>query len=252
MNDNIAAYRPFTTKCPWDIIDVIKALALYFFLVSLGIPALFYGANYVAGKDFMQNVGENNVIIILSVFVNSLTSLYIIYMVCVEYKQPLISIGLTLVNWRKNVAEGIKKYVIALPFFALAGFLTDYVSKQFGAMPQQQEIAKRVLHEQSVEALVFMVVFGVVIAPVIEELLFRGFLQTALNRYLGKWGAILLSSCFFAIVHMNIYVFLQIFLLGILLAYVFQKTGSLISTMTIHAIHNGSTFALLLMFRKVF
>lgn len=51
---------------------------------------------------------------------------------------------------------------------------------------------------------------------------------------------------------MNVQVFLQIFILGILLAYVFDKTKSLVSTITIHSLHNSITFALILHFRQTF
>ncbi|MGR3179053.1 MAG: CPBP family glutamic-type intramembrane protease [Candidatus Anammoxibacter sp.] len=45
---------------------------------------------------------------------------------------------------------------------------------------------------------------------------------------------------------------MQIFILGILLAYVFEKTKSLVATITIHSIHNSITFALILYFRQIF
>jgi membrane protease YdiL (CAAX protease family) len=42
-------------------------------------------------------------------------------------------------------------------------------------------------------------------APIVEELLFRGLLQNALAKYMPIWGAILLSSFLFALVHLQLY-----------------------------------------------
>lgn len=251
MNNTYEIYRPFVSECVWNIKDVLKVLLFYFFMIFVGAPVLFKIVNYISGNDLVNSFGENSILIIFSLVVNILCGTYIIYVICVEHKLPLISLGLTFINWRKNVAEGLKNYLIAIPLLALAGVLTNYICQITGTSPQQQEITKKVIEEDSTFVLVFMVVFGSLAAPIVEELLFRGFLQTALYRYLGRWKSIFVSSFFFAIVHLNIYVFLQIFLLGILLSYVFDKTKSLVSTIAIHSVHNTATFALLLYFRKV-
>jgi len=51
---------------------------------------------------------------------------------------------------------------------------------------------------------------------------------------------------------MNGYVFLQIFLLGVILAYVFNRTKSLVPSIVIHSLHNSMTFALILCLKKLF
>lgn len=244
--------NPFCPECTWGVKDLIKALVIYFILVFIVTPLLFKLTNTVSGKDIVTILGENSIIILFSLFSNIAIAAYIIYLVCFEHKLPLSTLGITLDNWGQNVIEGLKRYCIVLPVLIMSGFVTDYVCRLINITPQQQEIAKKVLGEDSSNVLVLMIIFGAIIAPFVEELMFRGFLQTTLYRYMGRWRAILVSSFFFSLVHLNIYVFLQIFILGIMLAYVFDKTKSIVATITIHVIHNSATFVILLYFRKVF
>ena len=81
----------------------------------------------------------------------------------------------------------------------------------------------------------------VIIAPVGEELLFRGFLQQFLeNHWTDVTRAILVTSLFFAIIHMNSYWLIQIYILGIFLGYLCWRTGSVIPSLILHSINNGT------------
>lgn len=79
----------------------------------------------------------------------------------------------------------------------------------------------------------------VLIAPVTEELLFRGIiLKGFLNRY-RPMTAILVSSLLFALMHLNPYQFFGAFVMGVTLAWIFLRTGSLWPCIIGHAIFNS-------------
>ena len=80
-------------------------------------------------------------------------------------------------------------------------------------------------------------------APVVEELLFRGLLQNALTKYLPIWGAILLSSFLFALVHLQPYAIPGLMSLSIAFGYLYHRTGSLRTNIILHMANNA--FALL-------
>lgn len=226
-------------------------MLFYFFMAFIGSPILFQFINLIIGRNWIKNLGENSVIILFSLLVNILACLYVAYIICVERKQSLVSAGLILTNWKNDIRAGIKRYLIAIPILMIAGIIMDCIGKLAGSVQQQQEIVKRIMEEKSLVTLIFMITFGAIIAPLIEEFLFRGFLLTAMNKYFGRWKAILMSSLIFASVHLNIYVFLQIFILGILLGYVFERTGSLVAPIAVHVIHNSATFAFILYFKDI-
>nr|WP_246156203.1 CPBP family intramembrane glutamic endopeptidase [Sphingorhabdus profundilacus] len=81
-------------------------------------------------------------------------------------------------------------------------------------------------------------------APLVEELLFRGFLQNALTRFVPVWAAILLSSFAFALVHLQPYAIPGLMSLSIAFGYLYHRTGSLRTNILLHILNN--TAALLL------
>ncbi|MFA5562288.1 MAG: type II CAAX endopeptidase family protein [Eubacteriales bacterium] len=88
----------------------------------------------------------------------------------------------------------------------------------------------------------------VVIAPIMEELLFRKLLLDRI-RGIGMWPAMLLSALFFGLFHGNFGQVYYAFGLGLLLAFVYLQTGRVRYTMLLHAIINffGSVYPMLLM-----
>jgi membrane protease YdiL (CAAX protease family) len=79
----------------------------------------------------------------------------------------------------------------------------------------------------------------VIIAPVIEELIFRGVIMNGFIRNYSKPGAILYSALLFAMFHLNPWQFPATFFLGIVLGFVRIRTKSVLACILGHAIHNG-------------
>ncbi|MDZ7837631.1 MAG: CPBP family intramembrane glutamic endopeptidase [Actinomycetota bacterium] len=77
-----------------------------------------------------------------------------------------------------------------------------------------------------------------VVAPFSEEIFFRGFLYSAFKKAWGVNAGLFLSSLLFALVHMEVYSFIPIFLIGWMLAYMFEKTRSLFPVIFLHAVYN--------------
>jgi len=76
------------------------------------------------------------------------------------------------------------------------------------------------------------------IGPIIEEVFFRGFLYSAFKKNWGVLPALFLSSILFSLVHLEIYSFIPLFIIGWLLAYIFEKTKSLFPAIFLHAVYN--------------
>jgi uncharacterized protein len=108
--------------------------------------------------------------------------------------------------------------------------------------PVEQELLNEVLAGGSGTVLALFV--AVIMAPLVEETLFRGVLFQSLRRRLGLWPGALLSSLVFTVIHVEI-VFSQpvalagLFSLGVFLAWAFHRTGSLLVPILGHAVFNG-------------
>jgi len=77
-----------------------------------------------------------------------------------------------------------------------------------------------------------------IITPLGEEILYRGVVQSIFHRNMTAAAAILLSAIVFAVSHGVLYVIPGVTLLGIVLAYVFYRTGNLTCAVMIHALFN--------------
>ena len=87
----------------------------------------------------------------------------------------------------------------------------------------------------------------VVLAPLGEEIVFRGYLQQVLEKqWKDTTQAILFTALIFSLIHMNPYWFIQIYFLGIILGFLAWKTKSIIAPLILHSLNNLT--ALLLSF----
>ncbi len=83
-----------------------------------------------------------------------------------------------------------------------------------------------------------------IFAPIFEEWLCRGMILRGLLTKMKPVWAIVVSALFFALIHMNPWQALNAFIIGLVMGYVYYKTGSLLLTMLIHFVNNGTAVIL--------
>ena len=83
-----------------------------------------------------------------------------------------------------------------------------------------------------------------IFAPIFEEWMCRGMVLRGLLTKMKPVWAIVISALFFAVIHANPWQALNAFLIGLMMGYVYYKTGSLILTMIIHFVNNGTAVVL--------
>lgn len=96
-----------------------------------------------------------------------------------------------------------------------------------------------------------MLAFGVFIAPVVEELLFRGLLYPVLNRLTGAFASLTITSLLFALLHASQLAFswaplLSLFLVGLVLTLVRARYRSVMASTLVHMAYNATLFTFLL------
>ncbi|MBW3620548.1 MAG: CPBP family intramembrane metalloprotease [Actinobacteria bacterium] len=130
--------------------------------------------------------------------------------------------------------------------FVLATILPELVRRGIGIPPPpRQQILDHVAGGGT--GLWLLIVTVVLVAPVIEEVVFRGLLFQVLRRRLGLWPGVLLSSLTFAVVHLELIdrplSLAALLVLGAWLAGALHRTGSLVVPITAHALFNGVAIA---------
>jgi hypothetical protein len=98
----------------------------------------------------------------------------------------------------------------------------------------------------------------ILFAPLVEELIFRGFLQNFLKFHLGRKSAILLTSLIFSLFHFsftqgvaNLVIIPPLFFLSWFLGFIYEKQGSLLSSIFLHMIFNAINSFNLILFKAM-
>jgi len=113
-----------------------------------------------------------------------------------------------------------------------------------GIDPGEQLALLALRQSASVPEIILMGIMTVGLAPVVEEVLFRGLFYPFL-KHLG-WPRVALwgSSVCFALVHFNLGVFVPLLVLALILVWLYEKTGNLLAPIGVHLIFNAVNFTL--------
>ncbi len=140
---------------------------------------------------------------------------------------------------------------LSTPFVVTCGILAAFGAILGGVLLQTPDLdspMKALLSDPT--SVIFIAVLGTTLAPVCEEILFRGFLQPLLVRSLGAAGGILVAAVPFGLLHFQEYGnswrhALLITLAGASFGWMRQRTGSTKAAAVMHASYNGVFFLLL-------
>ena len=145
-----------------------------------------------------------------------------------------------------SISQGLKGWIMILPFVLLTSLIMNLVVKnQAGSNP----LLEIVLNNNNYFAFILLFITTTIIAPLFEEIVFRGVLLPVLTRDYGKLIGILISSFVFALAHLSLNELPPLFVLGIGLATTRLISGRLSSSVIMHSCWNGITFLNLFLLR---
>lgn len=115
-------------------------------------------------------------------------------------------------------------------------FLHNLVLLALGVDTQGDEIIKMFAE---LDSPIWFFLVGIVFAPIVEEIFFRGFLFQGFRQRYGWVSAILISSFIFAAAHLDPVAFIPTFVLGSVLAYVYHRSNSVWPGIILHFLVNA-------------
>lgn len=137
-------------------------------------------------------------------------------------------------------------YVLArfAPFLMiLLGALYQWLVQSLGLGDLFRSSVPDELIPRSLNTLIGLLLFGAVLAPIVEEVFFRGFVLAGLARRWGAQWALMGSSVLFGLVHLSqgsgLGVVPLTWLLALFLGWLYQRSGSLWPSILAHALNNG-------------
>lgn len=217
-------------------------LALTPFLLWFGtVSVLFFvKEKLLAGLSDWQGVFVDNLILCIGGIPVIVTSVMIAR---ITFVRGIRGLGLTPTTIPRDFVAAFLNLLAVMPAVLVAIILTTIIGKLlFGdkfQMPQHDELKQIIAYSQwQVRALI--VFTAVVAVPFIEELIFRGMIQTMLRSYIVKpWPAIFLASLVFVVFHANAPHWPALFVLSLCLGYTYEKSGSLFRSIFVHALFNA-------------
>ena len=134
-------------------------------------------------------------------------------------------------------------YFLVLPAIFGVGLLWMWAAPYLGIDYEQQDVLKNAMKLQGGERIVGLLVMAGLI-PLLEEWLFRGFLQPLLIQNLRELGGIAMTSFCFAILH-GPSAFAPVFCLSVFLGFIQLRSHRLPAAWLVHATHNASMLLLI-------
>ncbi len=217
----------------------------FFFSFGVVSLAMMIAKELTKGLPDWQSAVVDNIV---SCVGTTLTAIMIIILARIHFARRLKGFGLNIKTCGKDLWVGSLNLLAVLPLIWVAVRVTVFIAELFNGheyqMPQHQQLELVAQHPQlALQVLIF--ISAVVIAPLFEELLFRGLVQTMIRSLLFEggnraWLAIAFSSAIFVIMHEDQSHWPALFVLGLCMGYAYEKSGSLWRPIFIHAIFNAT------------
>ncbi len=154
------------------------------------------------------------------------------------------SLGFRTERLGKAIGAAVVAYIAIVPGMLGVMHLWPYLLDRLGETAVPQVFAEQFRVSAGYEIWIG-VALAVLVIPLIEEVLFRGFLQPLLVQNFRDAGGVVLTAALFGAMHGQS-AFLPIFCLALLLGVLQLRTQRLVAVWFVHALHNGSNVAILL------
>lgn len=222
-----------TDKPRWYWWDAALVLFILFALIPLSLP--FKGTM----KEFFTRTAETpaaaqGLMLLTSTLVQAVVMTTMVIVLIRRRGATARDLGLKWDNAKRNIAAGL-----------LGGFLLTIVVTGLGILvsritgpPPPQEVEKVLQAIKNGRDLWGPFIAVAFLAPVSEEIYFRGMIYPVVRSRFGPAVAIILSSLFFGALHFDLYRLVPITIGGIGLTYMYEKTGSLMTSMIAHSTWN--------------
>lgn len=263
-----ALFKPvirLNVRFPWGLKEFGKlyAIAAVYYVIGSLIPILLIFGGVIAAMHFMPEKilhlvatedGHPNMYVVLIATVTSFVSgfgaeLYYINKQLRKEGENLTSV----IALNLNSLNGSWRAAFNRAFVGLLVALAAQNSFDFLPLPKPHQATAEMASSLDGVGMVGFVFLAAVMAPFFEEVIFRGFIFNAFrnmfsegrvfgllgqNKRIADYAAITVSALIFAGAHMDASAFPQLFVIGIVLAEVYRRSGSLVCPMMLHAMNN--------------
>lgn len=235
MNDNVETEIKVIVNNPvWSLKDAALVIAV---VLAARVVFIFSGMEWL--KDLSRAVSPQSPLL-GAAFISALLQVALIlvpvyYVIRYKYDLSWREVGL-----KKSVVPGwfwlgIKQGMALFVFVIVTGTL---ITALYPVEIKPQPIAEVFGTARGWRGIMLSFFVASLAAPVSEEIYFRGFFYPALRKTMGRIPALLLAGSFFGLLHFDLLRFIPIALTGVWLTVLYEKTGSLYTSIIAHSTWN--------------
>jgi membrane protease YdiL (CAAX protease family) len=214
----VSASETRAYSVPWSVVDTWIGILL--------LALLNVGLLLIALQDSQTELVESAALILIQ-----LAFLLPLVLILIWRRIPLRYLGFGGFDWN-TLGLGCGLLIVSYIFI----IVHNLILMALGVDTQGDAILR---FFDSLDSPVWFFFVGVVLAPIVEEIFFRGFVFQGFRQRYGWVSSMLLSSAIFAAAHLDLVALLPTFVLGCVLAYMFQRSNSVWPGVILHVLVNA-------------
>jgi membrane protease YdiL (CAAX protease family) len=224
-------------ESPRSILRIIGLAMLTWAICVLALGSIHQARLKRQGQPATTTLSEKETVVFSGVTELAVLTTMVVATICTR-TDGLRQTGIDPRRFPKGVLGGILGIAIVLPLILYVNDFTVWALDHWKQANPPHEFLEILKNNPSVWLRAADVIAAGLIAPIAEEMFFRGLLQTLIRNLINNsWLAILLCAVAFALVH-PWWTWPQIFFLGFCLGYAYERTGNLWVSITMHAMFN--------------
>ncbi|MCU0783849.1 MAG: CPBP family intramembrane metalloprotease [Verrucomicrobia bacterium] len=230
----------FSLRKPWDLDRFTRPFVAMLLCLYLGLTLGAF-VQYYIGKPAGENPTLRTVVAALS---SQGVALGFIWRFVREHRVGWRDAFGFTVNWKMALLLGAVVACIALPVGQVLQMFSAGIMSRLSVKPEMQPAIQALNNTVMWMDRVALGVVAIGLAPVAEEMLFRGILYPAVKQAGYPRAALWVTSLLFAAVHWNVVTFAPLLLLAIVLTLLYEKTNNLLAPIAAHSLFNALNFVM--------
>jgi len=223
---------PVPKRLPWSLKESIIVGIIVFAITNLVTIFILFQSQEINLKVYF-----------FSIFIQTLTTIFGIEIILARHKIGLRYLGLKDKKWLFHISKG---FLWGIIIFILVTLTNALITTLLSYEPPPQELIIIALDEiHNPRSLLLLFILASFLAPLGEELYFRGFLYPAIAKHTGNIAGMLITSIVFGALHFSWPQFLPLTLGGLFLNWLYFKEGSLYTAIAAHSMWNALAIIIL-------
>ena len=233
---------------PWSRSWLDLGIVIWFAFIVLMALSLGGRQILLSNPDVQLNTGPDHEVTWLAILIGmSIQLAFVITIVGAKFYYGIryFTPGWLLPSSPKPFRAAAGMLIRYMPLLWIVAFVSSWLLKRYDFSSGEQETITMMTSIANPWKYLVCVLIAVVLAPILEELFFRGVVFRFLTGKMSTTLALVSSSALFAMLHFNLDSLLPIFILGCLLGSVYRRTGDIRASIWMHVFFNGFSILLL-------